>query len=406
MYSYLFQKRTKTQRGMNDKREDFLMIKKNLKKSAAVAAVILAVVLSMTGCTSTTSNVKKTAAPSYLSGITGATADAEPAEYGDYYYGDAGYDIDYEENYADYALEEGVVDDTGTILDVGNTDSRKLIRTVDLEVETKEYESLMKSIQDKIVELGGYIENEYSYNGSTTQGKSATRYSNMIIRIPDNKLDEFVSVMGDISNVVSKRSTASDVTLQYTDLESKRDMYRAELESLNALLEKADTIEDIYYLTERITEVRYNIESMERQLRLYDNQVDYATINLNVSEVQVLTPQVIEEKTTKEEIKEGWAASWENIKNGFVNFGKNFVINSPYLIRALAFLAIGFAVVRITIAIIVHNVKKKRALRAAKAGIAQAVAPKTENQEVPVQSETEQGEVTTKEVPKKQEGTN
>ena len=346
------------------------MTKKNLKKTAAAMTVILAIALSMTGCKNSVA-INEAVPVNNKRNVKGVTADAGNVEYYndvDYYPAEGGYEYEYEPSYTeeyDYEGEKGIVSDTGTLLDVGDTDSRKLIRTVDLEVETKEYETLMTNIETKIRELGGYIENEYSYNGSSYQkGQSQTRYSNMIIRIPDSRLDEFVNEMGGMSNIVSKQSTASDVTLQYTDIESKRDMYRAELESLNALLEKADTIEDIYYLTERITEVRYNIESMERQLRLYDNQVDYATVNLNVKEVEVLTPQVVEEKSTGEEIKEGWKASWENIKNGFVNFGKNFVINSPYIIRTIAFIGIGFAIVRTTIAIIVHNVRKKRALKA------------------------------------------
>ena len=136
------------------------------------------------------------------------------------------------------------------------------------------------------------------------------------------------------------------------------------------LLEKAESIEDITYLTQRLTEVRYNIESMERQLRLYDNQVDYATVSLRVTEVEVLTPQVIEQKTPAEEIKEGFQASLDDVINSLKRTGMNFVINLPYIIRTLAILAIiagiGFAVVRIIIAVIKKSIRKRRAKKAAK----------------------------------------
>ena len=216
----------------------------------------------------------------------------------------------------------------------------------------------------------------------------------MTIRIPDANLDDFVTVMSGMSNVVSKTSTATDVSLQYTDLESKRDMYRAEQESLMQLLEKAESIEDITYLTQRLTEVRYNIESMERQLRLYDNQVDYATVSLRVTEVEVLTPQVIEQKTPAEEIKEGFQASLEDVINSLKRTGMNFVINLPYIIRTLAILAIiagiGFAVVRIIIAVIKKSIRKRKAKKAAKeAANAKEVteAPAEENAETKVEAE-------------------
>ena len=169
-----------------------------------------------------------------------------------------------------------------------------------------------------------------------------------------------------MSNVISKNTTATDVTLQYTAIQSKRDMYRAELESLTALLEKAESVEDVTYITQRITDVRYNIESMERQLRVMDNQVDYATVSMHITEVEVLTPQVADQKTPGEEMREGFKSSFLDVVNQLKNFGMNFVINLPYIIRVLIILGIIFGIIRLTIHIIVKSVKKKKAKKAAK----------------------------------------
>ena len=396
------------------------MYKKKFKRYAIAAGVILSVALTMSGCKSNTADIK-----SYNKYSAANVAPAAGATYemGDYAYGDGGdYYEDYEYEY-DYATEESLMAepqavsgmreangglDQGNIVDngaasssVGNNEKRKLIRTVDLQVETKEYDKLRAGIEEQIKALGGYIENEYSYNGSTISDpyyydyiREDRRYTNMTIRIPDANLDDFVTVMSGMSNVVSKTSTATDVSLQYTDLESKRDMYRAEQESLMQLLEKAESIEDITYLTQRLTDVRYNIESMERQLRLYDNQVDYATVSLRVTEVEVLTPQVIEQKTPAEEIKEGFQASLDDVINSLKRTGMNFVINLPYIIRTLAILAIiagiGFAVVRIIIAVIKKNIRKRKAKKAAKeAANAKEVteAPAEENAETKVEAD-------------------
>ncbi len=372
------------------------MYKKKLKKSAIVIGIILTAALTMSGCKKNTKYAMATAAPQMNSkemarGI--AAGEAMEYNYEDYA------DYDYEYDYAGESMaepeayltgdgggdyyEDGQIIDSGSASNsVGNAEKRKLIRTVDLQVETKEYDQLRAGIEEQIKELGGYVENEYSYNGSTINNnyyyeydygysRNDRRYTNMIIRIPDANLDSFVTVMSGMSNVVSKTSTATDVSLQYTDLESKRDMYRAEQESLMQLLEKAESIEDITYLTSRLTDVRYNIESMERQLRLYDNQVDYATVSLKVTEVEVLTPQVIEQKTPAEEIKEGFQASLDDVINSLKRTGMNLVINLPYIARTLVILAIiggiGFAVVRIIIAVIKKSIRKRRAKKAAAA---------------------------------------
>ena len=47
-----------------------------------------------------------------------------------------------------------------------------------------------------------------------------------------------------------------------------------------ALLEKADTLDAVIALEKRLSEIRYDLESMESQLRLYDNQVEYSILRL------------------------------------------------------------------------------------------------------------------------------
>ena len=347
-------------------------MKKTVKRNAIVGTILLAVALTMGGCRKNTQTMSM-ATKNLNTAIAAGEVDYEGYDYGYY----EGYDDYYEEYQAapmeangevDYALEDagnGNGNGNGGNVVAPPTANRKLIRTVDMQVETKEFDALKNDLYAKIAGLGGYIENEYSYNGSSYDGTRKTRYTNLIIRIPDAKLDGFVNEIGDMANVISKNSSATDVTLQYTDIESKRDMLRAEQESYLALLEKAESVEDIVYLTERLTEVRYSIESLERQLRVYDNQVDYATVSLNVKEVEVLTPQVVEEKTPGEEIAEGFKASLEDVINSLKHFGMNLIINLPYIIRALIILGIIYGVIRGAIAIIVKVVKKKRAKKAA-----------------------------------------
>ena len=46
------------------------------------------------------------------------------------------------------------------------------------------------------------------------------------------------------------------------------------------LKEKADTLDAVIALEKRLSEIRYDLESMESQLRLYDNQVEYSILRL------------------------------------------------------------------------------------------------------------------------------
>ena len=258
---------------------------------------------------------------------------------------DGGFGTDTAENYRENAdntvTEEGAVNAAAT--------ERKLIRNVDMNVETREYDKLLASVQNKVTELGGYIENLDAYNGSSYYNYRSTRNANLTIRIPKDRLDEFLDTVSDLGNVTSRSENVQDVTLTYVDLQSHRDALQTEQERLLQLLEQAESIEDIITIEQRLSDVRYQLESMESQLRSYDNQVDYSTVSLYIDEVEVYTP--VEEETTWERISEGFVDSLKSIGEGFKEAAIWFVIHIPYLVI--------WAIVIAVIVLILKKIKKR-----------------------------------------------
>ncbi|NBJ91559.1 DUF4349 domain-containing protein [Parablautia muri] len=233
---------------------------------------------------------------------------------------------------------------------------RKLIKNVNLEVETEAFEDLLADVKKRTEQFGGYIEESYAYNGSNYYGKG-NRNANLTIRIPAEKLDAFLSMVSENSNVISQNESVTDVTLQYVDMESHKKALTAEQERLLELLEKAETVEDIITLESRLSEVRYLLESMESQLRTMDNQVSYSTVYLYINEVTKYTP--VQEMTPWEKISTGFMGSLYDIGNGMVNFGIDCMINLPYLILWAVILLIVFFMIHL----IVKLVKKKRGIK-------------------------------------------
>ena len=207
---------------------------------------------------------------------------------------------------------------------------RKLIKTVDMSVETKEFDILLETLDSQIASAGGYVENFNTYNGSIYSSNLGSRNADMSIRIPKDKLDAFLDTLSSITNVVSRSESVEDITLTYVDLKSHKEALEVEQTRLLELLEKAESIEDIIAIEERLSNVRYHIGSMESQLRTYDNKVDYSTVYLNINEVRELTP--VTEETAWERITFGFVNSMENIAEGFAEFGIRFMINIPYII--------------------------------------------------------------------------
>lgn len=245
----------------------------------------------------------------------------------------------------------GTADTTVTEEGAANavTTDRKLIKNVDMNVETREYDKLLAAVENKVTELGGYIENLDAYNGSHYSNYRSTRNASMTIRIPQNRLDEFLNTVSDQGNVTSRSENVQDVTLTYVDLQSHRDALQTEQERLLQLLEQAESIEDIITIEQRLSDVRYQLESMESQLRSYDNRVDYSTVYLYIDEVEVYTP--VEEETIWERVSTGFMESLKSIGEGIKEAVIWFVIHIPYLVI--------WAIVILVIVMILKKIKKR-----------------------------------------------
>ncbi len=300
------------------------------KQKTLLLGMALALVLS--GCGSASSD-KASSAESYYSDSMNAGA----MDSGIYYEGE---------------MAPGEAGSSSTSSSESVRAGRKLIRTVHLDVETMDFDELLSYVKNKTAELGGYVESMDVYNGSSyyTYSYSGTGYRNnrngsLTLRIPKDNLDSFLTIVEDNSNITNRSEQEKDVTLDYVDLDSHKAVLVAEQERLLALMEQAQTIEDIIVLESRLSEIRYQIESMESQLRTYDNQIEYSTVYLNITEVVELTPVEEVELTTWERISQGFMESLENIGIGFKEFFICFIIAIPYLILVAVFVLIILGIV-------------------------------------------------------------
>ena len=206
---------------------------------------------------------------------------------------------------------------------------RKWIVTVKMEAETDDLDVLLAQLEGKIAALSGYVEDQQIYNGSAYSGRRY-RYANLTVRVPADQVEAFTEHMSGISNIISKNKTMDDVTLQYVATESRMKALKAEEERLLELMAQAENMSDLLQIEARLTDVRYELESVTSQLRVYDNLVDYATIHLNLTEVQEYTP--VEEETLWQRISGGFVESLKNLGNFFVELFVALIVGLPYLV--------------------------------------------------------------------------
>lgn len=258
-------------------------------------------------------------------------------------------------NGAYYDMESAKSEDGGLTGDTDSTvlpEGRKWIITVNMSAETEDLDALMEALNGKISGLGGYVEDQDSYNGSMYSSRRY-RSASLTVRIPAQRVDEFTEEMSGIANVVSTNLSREDITLSYVATESRVKALQTEEARLLELMEQAETMSDLLEIESRLTDVRYELENRASQLRLYDNQVDYATIYLSIDEVQEYTP--VEEPTVWERISGGFVSSVKGVGNGLLDLLVWVLAKSPYLV-ILGGVTVGVVVL----------VKKRKARKAEK----------------------------------------
>ena len=258
-------------------------------------------------------------------------------------------------NGAYYDMESAKSEDGGLTGDTDSTvlpEGRKWIITVNMSAETEDLDALMEALNGKISGLGGYVEDQDSYNGSMYSSRRY-RSASLTVRIPAQRVDEFTEEMSGIANVVSTNLSREDITLSYVATESRVKALQTEEARLLELMEQAETMADLLEIESRLTDVRYELENRPSQLRLYDNQVDYATIYLSIDEVQEYTP--VEEPTVWERISGGFVSSVKGVGNGLLDLLVWVLAKSPYLV-ILGGVTVGVVVL----------VKKRKARKAEK----------------------------------------
>ena len=248
------------------------------------------------------------------------------------------YDYGYYDDYAAaeaemaFAKDDSYSGGTNTSRPETVDTSRKLITTANVDVETKEFDKLFSDVESYVKANGGYLESINTYNGSRYHGDVIERHANLTVRIPAEKLDAFLEELGNAGNITSRSQNVEDITLTYVDLEAHKKTLQEEEARLNEFLREAETIEDMIYIEDRLSNIRYQLESMESQLRTYDNKVNYSTIYLNINEVVEYTPVVYEAPTVGQRMKDGFLDTVEDIKEWFEDAAVWVVSNCIYLI--------------------------------------------------------------------------
>ncbi len=286
-----------------------------------------------------------------------------------------------------YPMEEAVVEEEMAVMDMDSavqystaggtsedgkskmeaqeveTYAEKIIYSGHSYMETTEFDKALAALEEAVKQFGGFVQDS-NVNGTTRRNSDGTtkvvnRWGYYTVRIPTARFDEFMLMTEGIGNVTSSGRSAENVTSQYTDYEARLSSLNTQEERLLSMLEESGDLESLIALEARLSEVRYEIESIERNLRNLDQRLAYSTVNLEIQEVEVYTPTATTQRSFGEKIGDAFRDSWKGFARGCQNFAVWLVYALPTLL-VLVFIAGG------VIGIVVAARKADRRRRSAK----------------------------------------
>ncbi|MCH8814532.1 MAG: DUF4349 domain-containing protein [Chloroflexi bacterium] len=187
---------------------------------------------------------------------------------------------------------------------------RKIIRTATLDLTVEDVAGGMQEVERIANTAGGFVSgSSLSVINPGSEDEERRQTGTVTIRVPSAA---YASVMNQLRGIAteieSESSDTSEVTAEYTDLESRLRTLEATEERYLELLTRADTIPDILTMEDRLNSVRFEIEQVLGRLNLLDDLSDLSTITVRLD----LPPLIPETPPTENKgwAQKAWDESW------------------------------------------------------------------------------------------------
>lgn len=220
----------------------------------------------------------------------------------------------------------------------------KLIWRADIRMETLQFDQSISSITEKVSQLGGFVENSYTSGGSDLQGNYLEKYATLTLRVPADKLNDFLSDLGDYGTITRQNLSSENISLEYADTEARKRALETEYDRLLELMAKAESIDTVIALEARMSEVRLQLDALSSQLRSYDNLVDYSTVEIDIQEVRKISPT--NAVTVTERIKNGFSNSLYSVGVFLEDLVIFLIVNIPIFVVIALFAALVLFIVK------------------------------------------------------------
>lgn len=183
----------------------------------------------------------------------------------------------------DYVVEEAAEYSAEAPAEAGREE--KIIRSASFTLRTAEFDAALEKLQALTADCGGRVE-YLSRKGDVQSGD--TRSASLTLRIPSERLDEFLAGTEGLGAVTALTQESRDVSDSYYDVRTRLETQKNKMERLQKLMLEADEVSDMIEIESAIADTQYAIDSYTAQLSGMDSRVAYSTVEVTVRETKTV----------------------------------------------------------------------------------------------------------------------
>lgn len=156
--------------------------------------------------------------------------------------------------------------------------NRMVVYNAELALIVQDTLQAVEAARKIVQEAGGYIAESSSYRDDDQLRATMT------VRVPSEKLAGALEQLKKIALTVDRENLkGEDVTDQYADLETRLRVDEARRDRYLALLERADKIEDVLAVQQKLDETIAQIEQSKGRMEYLSKSAAFATIHLSLT---------------------------------------------------------------------------------------------------------------------------
>jgi hypothetical protein len=233
---------------------------------------------------------------------------------------------------------------------------RLVIRTGNLSVDVASVDKATAEIKQLAESSGGYV--QYSQtdiitsppiiyeDGRTTAKEYTEKYSNMTVRVPENKFEGIFNNIKGMGKLVSENISGNDITAEYRDTTARVENLKIQEQSLQQLMSKANTVDEILKIETELNRVRTDIDILSGNLKRWDDLVQLSTINIHLRELKPEELKSVDVTGIWEKAYQGFIKAVNNIVRGLEALFVMLITAVPYLIIAGVLAAAGIVIAK------------------------------------------------------------